>query len=272
MERHALTDAAWNQVAGLFPRAARTGRPARDRRVVLEGVLWVLQTGAPWRDLPTRFGAWQTVYGHFRSWVRSGCLDRVLKTLLGRMTRSRRVSQGLWCVDTTVIRASRSAGGAKQSDLAQEPADHALGRSRGGFGTKLSLVCDEQGTPLGVALGPGQEHDIRRLVEVLRAALPLGRPERLAADKAYSVAWVREWLRERGVEPVIPSRKDQKPDRGFDREEYRKRNVVERLVSWLKESRRVATRFEKLAVHYLGMVKLALIRRLLRVIEFSDTT
>ena len=151
-----------------------------------------------------------------------------------------------------------------------EPADHALGRSRGGFGTKLSLVCDERGNPLAFALGPGQEHDIRRFVDVVQGALEAGPPRALAGDKAYSVAWVRGWLHEHGVEPVIPTRRDQRADPNFDPEEYRKRNVVERLVSWLKESRRVATRYEKLAVTYLGMVKLAAIRRLLRMAEFSD--
>ena len=176
----------------------------------------------------------------------------------------------MWCVDTTVIRASRAAGGARPTNLGAEPVDHALGRSRGGFGTKLTLVCDELGTPLAVALGPGQEHDIRRLPKALNPMLGLARPRRLAGDKAYSVAWVRAWLRERGIQPVIPSRKDQPADPSFDRAQYRKRNVVERLVSWLKESRRVATRYEKLAVTFLGMVKLAMIRRLLRTLEFSD--
>jgi len=116
-----------------------------------------------------------------------------------------------------VIRAGRSAGGARGGDLAAEPSDHALGRSRGGFGTKLTLVCDERGIPLSAALGPGQEHDIRRFPEAMGSALELGRPRRLAADKAYSVGWVRSWLRERGIRPVIPSRRDQRPDPGFER-------------------------------------------------------
>jgi transposase len=104
------------------------------------------------------------------------------------------------------------------------------------------------------------------------AALELARPRGLIADKAYSVAWVRAWLRERRIQPVIPTRKDQRPDPDFDREQYRKRNVVERLVSWIKEARRVATRYEKLAMNYLGMVKLAMICRILRSLEFSNRT
>ncbi len=82
------------------------------------------------------------------------------------------------------------------------------------------------------------------------------------------MVWVRSWLRRRRIEPVIPTRSDQTPDRAFDARTYRQRNVVERL----KESRRVATRYDKLATTFLGFVKLAMLRRLLRMAEFSNTT
>lgn len=271
MKRSVLSDSAWAAIRRLLPPPTGRGRPPRDPRVLLEGVLWVLRTGAPWRDLPDRFGPWQTVYGRFRAWAREGRLDHVLSALHRRLRRARRLDLSLWCVDTTVIRASRAAGGAPRRPGRLEPEDHALGRSRGGFGTKLSLVCDGQGAPLAVAVGPGQEHDIRRFPDVCSAAFRVGRPRRLAGDKAYSVRWVRRWLCRRGVRPVIPTRCDQAAEHRFDLEAYRRRNVVERLVSWLKESRRVATRYEKLAEAYLGMVKLALIARLLRILdEFSN--
>jgi transposase len=94
-----------------------------------------------------------------------------------------------------------------------------------------------------------------------------------AGDKAYSHYWIRHWLRSRRIQPVIAQRSDQigRRDgcRNFDRDAYRRRNVVERCVGWLKECRRVATRFEKLAVNYVAMVKVAMVLRLLRV-AFSD--
>ena len=259
----------------LLPRRARTGRPATDARTVLEGVLWVLATGAPWRDLPVRFGPWQTVYGRFRAWIASGALDRVFARLRRDLVASRAVDLGLWCVDTTIVRASRASGGAREHTRGgHEPRDHALGRSRGGFGTKIALVCDGRGTPLAATVRPGQQHDSRSFEAVLRSALRTAdRPRRLAADKAYSVAWIRTWLRRRGIEPVVPTRCDQRADPAFAREDYRQRNVIERLVGWLKESRRVATRYEKLATTYLAFVTLAMIRRLLRALaEFSNTT
>jgi transposase len=103
---------------------------------------------------------------------------------------------------------------------------------------------------------------------------PIGRPRcrplRLAGDKGYSHSRVREWLGRRRIEAVIPQRKDQRErHRGrslkFDCEAYRRRNVVERCVNWLKECRRLATRFAKLAVNYLAVVELAMIQRYLRI-------
>lgn len=238
---------------------------------MLEAVLWILATGAPWRDLPEWYGPWQTAYGRFRAWAACGLLDRALRRLHHAVRRRRGLDHAVWCADTTVVRASRAAGGAA-THPAGEPADHALGRSRGGFGTKVSLVCDGRGTPLAAHVAPGQQHDLRSLRATLGDALQLGHPRRLAADKAYSVAWVRDWLASRRIRAVIPTRSDQRRDRTFARGAYRRRNVVERLVGWLKESRRLATRYEKLAVTFLAVVKLAMIRRLLRILEFPDTT
>ena len=93
-------------------------------------------------------------------------------------------------------------------------------------------------------------------------------PSRLTGDKGYSYGRIRAWLRRRKIEPVIPQRADQVGRKGgcrrFDKQAYRGRNVVERCVGWIKECRRVATRFEKLALNYLAMVKLAMIERCFR--------
>ena len=156
--------------------------------------------------------------------------------------------------------------------------DHALGRSRGGWGTKIHLVTDGKGLPLAAVVTAGQAHESRSFEQSLNAVrIPnsgVGRPRRrplaLAADKGYSFRRIRRWLHRRKIEPVIPQRSNQigrvGGHRGLDRAKYRRRNVVERCVNWLKECRRVATRFEKLAVNYLAMIDLAIIQRLLRVV------
>jgi transposase len=96
------------------------------------------------------------------------------------------------------------------------------------------------------------------------------RPKKLAGDKGYSCERVRRWLRRHKVTPVIPTKCNEQRQEGFDREAYRGRNVVERCVNWLKENRRLGTRYEKLAVNFLAMAKLAMIRRYFRILDSSD--
>ena len=103
---------------------------------------------------------------------------------------------------------------------------------------------------------------------------PKCRPNRVAGDKAYSVRRIRQWLRRHKIEAVIPQRSDQiARHRGrplkFDKDAYRQRNIIERCIGWLKECRRLATRFEKLAVNFLAMIKVAILERYLK-IAFSD--
>ncbi len=82
MKRHELTDEQWALVEPHVPRSgARTGRPPSDPRRMLNGIFWVLHTGAPWRDLPERFGPWQTVYDHFRKWRKAGVFARIVEAL-----------------------------------------------------------------------------------------------------------------------------------------------------------------------------------------------
>jgi transposase len=238
-------------------------------------MLWILRTGAPWRDLPAVFGPWKTVYHRFSAWRKQGVFEELVRALQQRLVRQGAIDQDLWCVDSTSIRAARCAGGGRGRDQG-EPQHHALGYSRGGFGTKLHLVTDGEGVPLAAALTPGQSHETRAFERVMRAALTpagvarvsKGWPRALAADKASSCRWVRAWLRGRRIERVIPQRSDQSGrrggHRGLDREKYRRRHVIEQCVGWIKEHRRLATRYEKLATSYLAVVALAFVHRYLR--------
>ena len=163
----------------------------------------------------------------------------------------------------------QSEGEKKERD--EEPNDHALGRSRGGWGTKIHMVVDGHGVPLAVLLSPGQTHDSKMFAPVFDAQESLvirhlGEPEALAADKAYGSKAIREMITEAGIEVVIPKKSNEAPDPTFNKVLYRQRNVVERSFGWLKESRRIVTRFEKLAVSYLAMVNLAIILKYFRVL------
>lgn len=113
MKRHELTDEQWAMVEPLIPaRAARTGRPASNRRIVLNGIFWLLHTGAPWRDLPERFGPWQTIYHHFAKWRREGVFARIVEALQIKLDRRGLIDWDLWCIDGANVRAARAAAGA----------------------------------------------------------------------------------------------------------------------------------------------------------------
>lgn len=117
MARHRLTDDQWELIKGFFPPPARTGRPPVNRRNVVDGILWILRTGAPWRDLPEEFGRWGTVWDLFQKWNRDGTLDRILRSLQSAHADVGEIDEELWCVDGTVVRAARCAAGAKKGGL-----------------------------------------------------------------------------------------------------------------------------------------------------------
>src|SRR5581483_2860715 len=107
--RHELTDEQWRFVRKLLPaRTAKTGRRPRNPRLMLNGMMWILRTGAPWRDLPERFGPWQTVYDYYQNWRTVGVYGRILKALHIRLDRRGRIDWDIWCVWTD--RASAPPG------------------------------------------------------------------------------------------------------------------------------------------------------------------
>ena len=115
MARLLLTDEEWELIADVFPEPAPTGRPRRDARTVLDGVLWVLRTGSPWRDVPEEFGAWKTCWRMFDQWNADGTLAEILHRLQAAFVTAGAIDNQLWCIDGTTVRAARcAAGGGKK--------------------------------------------------------------------------------------------------------------------------------------------------------------
>ena len=163
--------------------------------------------------------------------------------------------------------------------------DHGLGRSRGGFSSKIHLVCDSKGNPLGAVISGGHRHDCAIFEQVMESVSilqqrgrPRNKPQAVIADKGYDFGNVRSYLRKRQIQAIIPQRKlpeswkchkrGTKPK--MDRKNYKKRNMVERFIGWMKYCRRIATRYEKYADSFLAMIKIAFIKFYLKK-YFSDT-
>jgi transposase len=159
----------------------------------------------------------------------------------------------------------------------QEPSDHALGRSRGGFGTKIHLVCDRHGSIVAIHLTAGQAHESKAFEPTMARRLFHRRrgqsrwPRRLAADKGYSYPRIRQWCRRRRISAVIPTRANQPRDERFDKATYRERHIIEQVVGWYKEYRALGTRYEKLAVNYVALWLVAIMDKALhRLMPDSD--
>jgi len=266
MDRHVLTDAEWNAIRRFFPkeRTGKRGRPWCSHRQVVNGVLWVLAVGAPWRDLPSAYGNWSTVYKRFCRWRKSGLWDRIFESVLRRVDRTCGIDDSLWCIDGSIIRAHRCAGGSRSNEP-EEPENHALGRSQGGFGTKVHLISSGCGIPLAFVLTPGQQHE-STVFETLLSAVPFGakrKPLALAGDKAYSSNAIRRTIAKHKMKDVIPTKSNEKRNPRFSKSTYKRRNIVERVFGWLKENRRIATRYDKQSLNYLAFLKIASVRMML---------
>jgi transposase len=202
-----LTDAQWEGLSRLVPpQRPRTGRPARDHRIVLSAILWVLRTGAPWRDLPDRFGPWSTAWNRFRRWTAAGVWQRILEALQREADHAGRLDWTTHYVDGTVVRAHQHAAGAVGGQERE-----ALGRSRGGFSTKIHLRAEGGGRPVAFVLSGGERHESLYLGALLIAGAvrragrgrPRVRPARVVGDKGYSYPGVRRLLVRRHIQAVI---------------------------------------------------------------------
>lgn len=113
--RHELSDEQWEQIEALLPpQRPRTGRPNHDHRTILNGILWILRTGAPWRDLPERYGNWKTVYSRFRRWQAAGIWDRILREVQIEAAHDDQLDGAILMIDSSNIRAHQHAAGARK--------------------------------------------------------------------------------------------------------------------------------------------------------------
>ncbi|MFC5663830.1 IS5 family transposase [Kitasatospora misakiensis] len=274
--RHELSDAEWAVLSRFLPASGVAGRPRSDDRLVLNGIVWKLRTGTSWRDVPERYGSWQTLYTRFRRWALDGTFSRMLRAIQAEKDSTGDIDW-LVSVDSTIVRAHQHAtGGKKGQQTGDEAGNHALGRSRGGLSTKLHLACDGRGRPLGFVLSGGNTNDCTRLEAVMETiqvprvgpGRPRTRPDHVIADKGYSSRKIRTYLRRRGIPHTIPERVDQANGRltrgshggrppAFDRNTYRLRNVVERCFNRLKQWRGLATRYDKTRESYQAAVTIA---------------
>src|ERR1700734_1262760 len=224
MIRRGLCDDQFARVENLLP--GRPGYVGRDSELgnplFVDAVIWKFRTGVPWRDMPTRFGAWKNIHTRFSRWAIKGVWQSLFKTLADDPDNEYAM------IDATIVRAHQhSAGACKKKGVNQ-----AIGRSRGGLTTKIHMIVDALGNPLAFTLTAGQVHDITQAEKLTAQVQPEASP------------------RARPIKPVNPPKANPKNKRNCDYALYRERNLVERFFQFIKHFRGIATRYEKTARNF----------------------
>ncbi|TLP42304.1 IS5 family transposase [Cohaesibacter sp. CAU 1516] len=238
-----LSDAQWAVIEPLLPNNKGGARRVDDRRVI-SGIIHVLKVGCRWCDCPEDYGPSTTIYNRFNRWSHKRFWVDLVEALAtsGAVTKST-------AIDSTYVKAHRSAHGGKGG-----PKNQAIGPSRGGQTTKIHVLTDVIGRPFAFKLTGGNAAD-SPIAPVLLNSLKGARY--LLADKGYDANCLRKHLRQSAIVPVIPGRSNRKRSIRYDERRYKDRHLIENAFCRLKDFRRVATRYDKLARNFLSAVALA---------------
>ena len=247
--RKLISDLTWQQLEKALAEAKHSAAgapPDLSDREFLEAMLHLNRTGSPWRDLPPALGYWHAVYMRFRRWEARGVWRRLWKNLHAAPFAEAR---GL-LLDSTTVRAHPHAAGAPKKNGPEQ----AWGRSRGGFSTKIHAATLDENCAVALHLTPGQAHDGRQFEALYESLDPDNVLEFAALDRGYDADRIRERLATDGIEPVIPPISARSQKLPCDKELYRSRNRIERFCNKLKQFRRLATRYDKLAKTFFAAV------------------
>ncbi|WP_406460314.1 IS5 family transposase [Streptomyces sp. NBC_00111] len=257
MIRDLVPDDLWARIAPILPpppqrRNRHPGRRRTDDRTALAGILFVLRTGAAWRDVPRQemgLLSGVTAWRRLRDWTEAGVWPRLHAAILAELRKAGLLEMDDCAIDGSHVRSLK--GGAHTGP---SPVD------RGRPGSKHHIIVDRKGTPLAVSLTGGNRHDVTQLIPLIDAiprirglrGRPRHRPQRLYADRGYDFDKYRRLLRRRGIAPKI-ARRGAPHGSGLGKTRW----VVERTFAWLHQFKRLRIRYEMRADLHLGLLQLA---------------
>jgi transposase len=241
-DRTILSDEQWNKIEPHLPaNSSAPGRkPLFGNRLFLEALFFLIRTGIAWRDLPNRFGNWNSIYRRYARWDERGVWSRVFAVLSGGNLVLDDID-----VDSTIVRVHQHASGARKSE-----GDQAIGCSRGGRTTKIHAVTEALERLVHFTLTGGNVNDCTQ-GKLLLEGVP---GKNVNADKGYDSNEIVETIEKNGGFANIPSKSNRKVQRPLDKGRYKGRNRIERFFCRLKHYRSIATRYAKLARRFAAFI------------------
>ncbi len=244
MKRHYITDSAWGKILA-FCRKTKGIYTENESKLVkfFEGIFYMMRTGNQWRELHERYGKWNSVFKRFNNWAKKGVWHKMLDFCAKDADLEYIMS------DATVMRAHACAAGYK------EQSTQGLGRSRGGFSSKLHVKVDALGNLLKIIVTPGQASEAKYAKDLIGSEDLCG--AYAIGDKGYDSDEIRAHIEAQNGIPVIPPRSNRKKLIEYDKFIYRERHAVECFFSKLKYFRRLCTRFDKSVRNFAAFVYFA---------------
>jgi transposase len=244
MDKYYITEEAFEKIFSyLRGKKGVYCKSVEKTKKFLEAVYFIMRTGAQWIELPSYYGAYKSVHRRFIYWAKKGIWNQIL-------THFAKDCDGeSFMIDGSVIRAHACASGYKKDQQEEQ----ALGRSKGGFSTKIHALVDALGLPIKFILTPGQRSEIKQapnLIKDIKGANILG-------DKAFDSDEFINQIVSQNCNPVIPPRSNRKVQRDVDYHLYKERHLVECFFSKIKHFRRIFSRFDKMAQAYMGFLAFA---------------
>ena len=268
--RYSLSDEVFQKLEPHLPKEKPTGRPGMDIRLFLDALIFMVREGCCWRAIPSTFGKWNSIYKKFRKWESENVFQKIYWILLGLCEETQEdlanIDRTVYSIsiDSTSNKVHQHACGARK-DAPGADTHQEIGISRGGPNTKIHALVTDEMQMVAFEITGGQVHDSKM-------AIPLLESTHISflmfnADKAYGDKQIRQYVADLNAIMVCPNKSNAKVIYEFDREEYKERNIVERFFQRLKCFRRIATRYDKLALVYRAFIYIASI-----LIHLGNTT
>jgi transposase len=252
-----IHDQQWDMIRKHFPEETpipgKPGPKPTPAREILEAVLWILNTGAQWAELPQKFPPYQTVHRRFQAWCRDDTLCDILYDLANQLRERGVIDERESFIDAMFSPAKGGGDG--------------VGKTKRGKGCKIMAIVDSQGLPLAISTHAANHHEVTLVQLTFNFYMIEAMPEKLIGDRAYDSDPLDEELAQDGIDMVAPHRKNRRKARtqdGRTLRRYARRWIVERFFAWVQWRRRILIRWEYHMDNFLGFVRLAAAFILLR--------